>query len=113
MHDPSREVNKIARRRIQRFPADVNGQCLLLDVERLVLAMVNVRVRASARRDQYFGHEKGAPGLIPGDEERNLIYGALIGRAGTRGHMLNLRYKGVTVGASDRIGGGDGSLTCN
>src|SRR6516162_3187218 len=52
--------------------------------------MVNVRPCTSAWRDRYLRHEKGAAGLLAGDEKRNLIYGAPVGRASSRRHILEL-----------------------
>jgi hypothetical protein len=43
MRDSAREANKIAGRCIQCLPTDLNHQCPLLKVERLLLAVVNVR----------------------------------------------------------------------
>src|SRR5262249_53590596 len=66
MHDSTREVNKVPRRCMQCFAADLNGQCPLLYIERLFLAPVNVWRWTSTRRDQYLGHEKGATSFLAG-----------------------------------------------
>src|SRR6185437_8904362 len=124
MRDSAGEANKISGRCGQRLPADVYRQRPLLQVERLLLPVVNVRWVASARRDRYLGHEKGAAGFFAGDEKRNLIDGATIGLTGSRAHIPDLSFpcrrggsihqgSGGVAGASDRIGGGGGSLMCS
>src|SRR5262249_12032817 len=125
MHDSAGEANKISGRRGLCLPANLNGQCPFLQVETLLLAVVNVRWVASPGQARPLRHEKGAAGLLTGDEKPNLIDRAAIGLAGSRGHILDLtfpRRRGGSIhegcgrvagGASDRIGGGDGSFTCS
>src|SRR5215469_11219193 len=47
----ARKVNEVATRRDDRLAAHTNSQCSLHYLERLVLAMVDVRPRATTRRD--------------------------------------------------------------
>src|SRR5215469_15779239 len=58
------EVNEVATRRDDRFPAHPNGQCPLHYLERLVLAMVNVRSRSTARRNGHLCHGESAIGVF-------------------------------------------------
>src|ERR1700674_2343931 len=72
MHGSARDVNKVSRRRIHGSVAHANRQCPFPYVERLVLAVVNVRRWASRWRDREFRHEDGPTGFLAGDEKRKI-----------------------------------------
>src|ERR1700746_501685 len=71
MRDSTGEANKISGRCGLCLPANLNGQCPFLQVETFLFAVMNVRWVASAGQDRHLRHEKGAAGLLAGDEKPN------------------------------------------
>jgi hypothetical protein len=59
-------------------------------VERFVLAVVDVRRRTSARHHRYIGHEEGAARLLACEDKRHQLSGAPVGRTDSSGHVPDL-----------------------